>query len=500
MSITLTGCERMTLRRKLLLTFVALLMLVGAQAGIAVLLLSQVADGSAELVRPALARVDTVAHLESDVLRLHTLEHSLLDDGADVPDSQVRTEIDNLHQAVNALLQQYRSQPLDSGRAALLNKVDSEYQDLLSLQARIDELHAQGDHTQAVAEYYASEPSLLQLDDDIHRLRHLEYANIQDLRDRLVATTDGVKWPLLMTVAVVGLTELWLGYSLSRGIVRSLRQLQDGARRIARESLGERIPPPPEPEFADLAETLNDVMVTLAKTRAERSRLEAERVTLLREHLAQVVQAQEDERARVSRELHDQSGQVLTALKYGLNHLARVCPEEAVRTEIGDLLELATAAGRQISALARDLRPAVLDDLGLVAALRGYCREYTEHVGVPVEIAASPTLARLGPLTETTTFRVIQEALTNVAKHAGARHVWIELSQSSDNVLIRVRDDGRGFAPESVSSGLGLTGMRERVALIGGELRIDSQPGAGTLISLTVPAVAAAPQREALVV
>ncbi len=488
----------MTLRRKLLLTFLALLVLVGAQAGIAVLLLTQVADGSAELARPALSRVDTVAHLESDVLRLHTLEHSLLDDGANVPESQVRAEIDDLHQSIDSLLQQYRSQPLDPGRAALSQEVQSEYQDLLALQSRIDDLHAQGEQTQAVAEYYASEPSLLQLDDNIHRLRHLEYANIQDLRDRLVATAEGVKWPLLMTVALVALAELWIGYSLSRGIVRSLRQLREGARRIAQESLADRIPPPPEPEFAELAETLNEVMVTLARTRAERSRLQAERVTLLRERLAQVVQAQEDERARVSRELHDQSGQALTALKYGLNHLSRLCPEEPARKEIERLLELATAAGRQISALARDLRPAVLDDLGLVAALRGYCREYTEHVGIPVEIAAWPTLPRLGPQTETTMFRVIQEALTNVAKHSEAQNVWIELSQSSDSVLVQIRDNGRGFDPESVRSGLGLTGMRERVALIGGEVQIVSRPGGGTVINLTVPVVAASPQRERL--
>ncbi len=490
----------MTLRRKLLLTFFAVLVLVGAQAGIAVLLLTQVADGSAELVRPALSRVDAVAHLESDVLRLHTLQHLLLDDSANIPESQVRAEVDDLRQAINTLFQQYGSESLDSGRADLFEEVQSEYQDLLALQSRIDELQAQGEHTQAVAEYYASEPSLLQLDDNIHRLRHLEYANIQVLRDQLVATAEGVKWPLLMTVGVVALAELWLGYSLSRGIVRSLRQLRDGAKRIAQESLAERIPPPPEPEFADLAETLNDVMITLAKTRAERTRLEAERVTLLREHLAQLVRAQEDERARVSRELHDQSGQALTALKYGLNHLARVCPEEPARTEIGRLLELATATGRQISALARDLRPAVLDDLGLVAALRGYCREYTERVGVPVEIAVSTTLGRIGPQTETTTFRVIQEALTNVAKHSGARHASIELSQASNDLLVSIRDDGRGFEPESVSSGLGLTGMRERVALIGGELQIGSQPGAGTLISLRVPALGASAQREALIV
>ncbi|HEX8966323.1 MAG TPA: ATP-binding protein [Chloroflexota bacterium] len=484
----------MSLRRKLLLTFVALLLLVGLQAGVAVALLTQVAEGSAQLVRPALGRVDTLAHLEADALRLHVLQHTLLEDGVGLGDSdeRARAEMADLRVRIRDLLQQYGSQALDTRRRAVLDDIQRQYADLVQVQTHVDSLAQQGDYAEAVKEYRQAEPTFVALDDGLHLIRHLEYADVEQARNQLAATAEWSRWPLGIAVVAVAAAELALGWSLWRGIIGSLTMLRDGARRILSESNAEPVPAPPEPEFAELATTLNTVTHELAENRAAHARLEAERLQLLQDRLGQVVRAQEEERARVSRELHDQAGQALTALKYGLNHLARVYREPGASHEVAQLAELATLAGQQIGALARDLRPAVLDDLGLLAALRGYAREYAERVGIAVAVSAPQPIPRLAPDAETAVFRVVQEALTNVAKHARASHAWIDLSWRTQQLDVRVRDDGRGFDPSTVASGqrrgLGLAGIQERVQLLGGSFELWSQPGQGTTLSISIPA------------
>ena len=456
----------MTLRRKILITFIAVLVLVGFQALVAVVLLTQLVDGTAQLVRPALTRVDAVAHLESDVLRLHALQHILLEGGSTAPDAALRQEADALRAAIDSRLQQYASQPLDERRLGMLETIRQEY--------------------------YGSDmddATFNTLDDHIHQLRHAEYDVIEQLREQLVGTAIWARWPLGVAVLVVGAAELALGWSLSRRIIGSLALLRTGARRIAQERWDQPIPPLPEPEFNVLATALNDMMVELAANRAEHTRLEADRLRLLRDHLAQVVEAQEQERARVSRELHDQAGQALTALKYGLDHVRRACPDSGARAEVDQLIELASSAGRQIGALARDLRPAVLDDLGLVAALRSYSREYADRVGISVDVSAPASLPRLGPAVETAIFRVVQEALTNIAKHARATRARVELVVKQPRLTVRVEDDGVGFDTTRLNghTGLGLNGINERVGLLGGLCEVRSRPGVGTTITASIP-------------
>jgi signal transduction histidine kinase len=331
-----------------------------------------------------------------------------------------------------------------------------------------------------------TEPALQALEEDLHRLRHLEYDAIEQLRQRIVGTADVARAPLLGTVAVAAVAELVLGWSLSRGIIRSLRSLREGADRIAREHFEEPVARPPEPEFAELGAALNNVMSQLAASRAEQARLHAER-------LGQVVRSQEQERARVSRELHDQVGQSLTALTYGLDHLQKTCRDDAQGEEVRQLVHLSRDLGSQLGALARDLRPSVLDDLGLVPALRSHAREFSERIGIPVDLLARTPIPRLTPDAETAIFRVVQEALTNVAKHAHASRAGVMLSCTSRRLTLRVWDDGRGFQPGedharlNGHSHLGLIGMTERVQLLGGELELTSIPGRGTRISVTAP-------------
>ncbi|MDE3077652.1 MAG: sensor histidine kinase, partial [Chloroflexota bacterium] len=293
----------------------------------------------------------------------------------------------------------------------------------------------------------------------------------------------------------IAAVEVLLAWRVSRAMSRSLEVLEGGAERIARQQFDRPIPPPPEPELASLALTLNDDMRTLAAHNREAARMDEERIKAARERLNQVVRAQERERARVSRELHDQASQALTALNYGLTRVRKLLRDDSAAAEIDRLLSLSADTGRQIGALARDLRPGALDDLGLVPALRSYARDFSDRIGVPVAVSVRGPIPRLSGEAETVVFRVIQEALTNVAKHAQAQHVTVDVRLQDSCLKVDVADDGQGFDAEAVLSestgsvqALGLTGIRERVQLVEGDFRISSRPGQGTRLSVRVPA------------
>ncbi len=238
-----------------------------------------------------------------------------------------------------------------------------------------------------------------------------------------------------------------------------------------------------DPEVERLGETLNTMLDVLHEHRA-----------LLQKHSEQVLAAQEDERKRIARELHDETAQALTTLLIRLKILekARTAPE--MRGQIDELRELTADTLEAVRKLAVELRPATLDDLGLVAALEGYTDAYGARMPVRVAFSAEgfdDGDARLPPQIELVLYRVVQEALTNTAKHADARTVRVELCRRADEVVAAVADDGDGFDVQDVmrsrERGLGLFGMQERLALVGGQLVIDSAPGHGTRIRARVP-------------
>jgi len=207
-------------------------------------------------------------------------------------------------------------------------------------------------------------------------------------------------------------------------------------------------------------------------------------------------EAQETERGRISRELHDRLGQDLTALKLGLQNLRRQGPfAVAVGEGLGKLETLAEGLMRDIHRLAWELRPSVLDDLGLDLALQRAADQWSRNTGVPVDLhtGADSGTKRLPQELETTLYRIAQEALTNVARHAQANRVSLLLERRSGYVSLIVEDDGRGFdaqgamgAPASPGR-LGLLGMQERVRLAGGTLTIESSPGAGATVFARLP-------------
>jgi signal transduction histidine kinase len=214
-----------------------------------------------------------------------------------------------------------------------------------------------------------------------------------------------------------------------------------------------------------------------------------------RQVLRRLSEAQETERGRFSRELHDRLGQDLTALKLGLQILRRQGPfATPVLESIGKLEKLAEGLMRDIHRLAWELRPSALDDLGLELALQRYVTEWSETSHVPLDFHCSDAgVKRLPHELETTLYRVAQEALTNIVRHARARRVSVLLERRPGWVSLIVEDDGQGFDADSVTQApgargnLGLLGMQERVSLVGGVLEIESTPGAGTAVFVRLP-------------
>ncbi|MBN9517185.1 PAS domain-containing protein [bacterium] len=209
-----------------------------------------------------------------------------------------------------------------------------------------------------------------------------------------------------------------------------------------------------------------------------------------RRELARRLQtAQEDERRRVARDLHDSAGQLLAGLSLAAKAAQSASTPTEAAARLDDVLRLADAAGRELHGLAVRLRPTALDDLGLAAALGQLVVEWAGRAGVPAEFQATGLGARRLPdEVETALYRVVQEALTNVAKHAGASAVAVTVGVTGHTATAVVEDDGRGFDPEGAGQGrLGLVGMRERVALVGGTLEVESSPGGGTMVIARVP-------------
>jgi len=206
-----------------------------------------------------------------------------------------------------------------------------------------------------------------------------------------------------------------------------------------------------------------------------------------RDTVRRVIEAQESERRRLALELHDETGQALTSILLGLKAI-RASPnqDDAERAE-ADVRALVVQALQDVRALAVELRPAALDDFGLVPAIERLAETFSERSGIKTMVEASLD-ERLPPEIETTLYRVVQEALTNVVKHAGADHVSIVISGRDRSVAATVDDDGRGFDAESVrADALGLLGMRERLALVGGSLAVESSAESGTTIAAQVP-------------
>lgn len=294
------------------------------------------------------------------------------------------------------------------------------------------------------------------------------------LRREAISLTE---WLIAVILAVASLA-LVSAYVMTNFLTRPVLALADVARAAAAGDLTRRAPPGPPDEIGFSIATFNEMLDRLQESQQ-----------LNRQLMNRVFSAQEDERRRIARELHDETSQAITSLIVGLRALEEEHPDFRHRSE--ELRHLASATLEEIHNLILELRPRVLDELGLVPALRRYTADFGHKHSIAVEFQSLGSVGRLPPMVETCVYRVVQEALTNVARHAEAQSASVVLDIRPELVTAIIEDDGKGFDLDQEVSvrSLGLAGMRERASLLDGSLQIESSPGSGTAIFLKIPLI-----------
>ena len=306
---------------------------------------------------------------------------------------------------------------------------------------------------------------------------------------RMRATVAAITTQLLLTTALVSLVGIGAAIFLIWLLTRPVRQLVEATEAVRRGDYSPRVRRWADDELGELADAFNVMTADLARADAERQEREQMRAFYLR----QIIAAQEEERKRIARELHDETGQALASVMVGLRNVEEAPSDGELHTRLADLRGVASATLESVRRLALELLPSVLDDLGLVAALRRYAAEYTARFKIPVEVQiVGLEDRRLASEIETALYRIVQEALTNVAKYARATHASVLLEHRDGQLTAIIEDNGCGFDAEAilrsgaVENRLGLYGMRERAELIGGTLTVESQTGCGTTVYVRI--------------
>jgi len=317
---------------------------------------------------------------------------------------------------------------------------------------------------------------------------------IQQRHDRAFWGVNAMSRALLVTGLVMAIMGALLARTLSRSVVAPIRALSHQAEVMRAGDLSGAITVSGDHEVQMLARTLDEARARLASTLSElqafNDRLEEQvaartkviaqqneqRKTLVRRMMG----ATEDERRRLARELHDEIAQLLTVIQMSLHHIDVDTPE------MRQANRLLVKTQEEIHRIIHDLRPSLLDDLGLAAAMKSYADDHLRKQGLNISLEIEEGLPSQ-PEVETVIFRIYQELLTNILRHADAEYVSIELYRRDDTLVLAVEDDGQGFDPEAKSEGAGITGMRERAALVNGTITFDSEAGQGTHVIVEIP-------------
>jgi len=289
---------------------------------------------------------------------------------------------------------------------------------------------------------------------------------------------------IFLLLFAVGVSTLVIGIALNQLVIKKLQHFMETVSLIGRGDFGRTVTFKSDDEIKRLADTFN----FMARTLMDKMRLE-------RKYLSQIIEAQENERRRISRELHDEIGQALTAIKFNLDMIDKELPQTypSVRGRLGDAKSLSNQTITAMRQLSMDLRPTMLDELGLIPTLRWYAQNFSKRLGIDSQFQAIGFEEKLLPQIETAFYRIVQEALNNIAKHAKANRIEISLEQRDSTIYASIIDNGKGFDlhkvlhPESPERGFGIIGMQERISLLGGKIDIQSRPGFGTQIHIEVP-------------
>jgi two-component system sensor histidine kinase UhpB len=300
-------------------------------------------------------------------------------------------------------------------------------------------------------------------------------SNLNNSRQALATPTSLVIFVVVGWLLSIGLNfvVLQIAFRPLKDLGKVMNRVQAGERSLRAPMTGVDL------EADQLARTLNMMLEAIDDT----TRLRA----------SQIINAQEQERKRIARELHDETSQVLTSLLISLAILEESITTQEAHDRIADTRKLAHQTLRAIRNLSIDLRPSALDDLGLLPALRWYIKEYQQKCSIEVDFVAQGFKQRLPAEVETALYRIVQESLTNTARHANAKKVLVTMRESADAVYGAITDDGIGFDTGTLlktpgqERGLGLAGMHERAVLLDGSLDVHSNTGHGTTIEVRIP-------------
>jgi signal transduction histidine kinase len=306
---------------------------------------------------------------------------------------------------------------------------------------------------------------------------------LSDARQR--AAIQSLTIQLLLMIVLVSALGVFLAVFLTWALTRPILELVEATRLVAQGDFSPRVPRWADDEIGDLAEAFNAMTAELAHA----DELRREREHLRRQLLERVITAQEDERRRIALELHDSTSQNLTSLMVGLRNLETLCGDPRIGKQADELRAVASQTLDEVHDISTRLRPRILDDLGLAAALEHLVREWQARHKTPVDLLIHTGEERLPGEIETAIYRIVQESLTNVARYSRARAVSVLVERRGGDVIALVEDDGQGFEAAQIIGArhLGLVGMRERAELLGGKLTLESQPGQGTSVHVQMP-------------
>lgn len=300
-------------------------------------------------------------------------------------------------------------------------------------------------------------------------------------------TIDAVTGQLLLTTVMVSVIGISAAVFLTWVLTRPILELVDAAQAVGRGNFSYRARRWADDEIGKLTDAFNAMTDALGKAEAERTEREQMRL----QYIHGVIAAQEDERKRIARELHDSTSQSLTSMMIGLKALTDTCPVLDVQKRAEELRAIAGQTLDDVHSLSLQLRPSVLDDLGLPEALRRHVAECRKRHHLEVDLALQGLdEARLPSEIETALYRIVQEALGNIVRHAEATTASIFIERSHEKVLAIIEDDGRGFDETDIDwhdGHLGLYGIRERAELFSGQFTIETEPGQGTSLYVELP-------------
>ncbi|MCB9162122.1 MAG: sensor histidine kinase [Caldilineaceae bacterium] len=305
-------------------------------------------------------------------------------------------------------------------------------------------------------------------------------------RTNIEATVRAVTWQLVAITLVMVAIGFAAAFFLTWILTRPLLSLVAATHDVAQGDLTRRVPHWADDEIGELSDAFNRMVETLE--RAETAR--AAQLRLRARYVSGVILAQESERRRIARELHDSTSQSLTSLLVGLQNLKQAVPDDGINPQIDELRHVVGATLEEVRALSWRLRPSALDDLGLEVALQHHIEDFRQRYGIQVDFVVRGLDDRLPPEMETSIYRIVQEGLTNVARYAHAGHASVIISRRHGMIRVIIEDDGVGFDPYTAQANgksLGLQGIRERAGLFDGSLTIESQPGGGTSLFVEMP-------------